>query len=122
MASPRVTVLVAHGSRNPRSQEAHAALVDEVAVQSGRTTVAAYLEMAEPGIPDAIDAAVASGAAEVVVVPCFLHPGNHVLVDIPAVVDEARERHAEVPITLTAHLGSSAALVPVLAELADNAS
>ena len=37
-------------------------------------------------------------------------------------VDEARERHAEVPITLTAHLGSSAALVPVLAELAENAS
>ena len=76
--------------------------------------------MAEPGIGEAIDSAVAAGATEVSVLPCFLHPGNHVMKDIPAIVEEASVRHAGVEISTTGHLGAEPALVEVLAGMVDD--
>lgn len=116
-----VTLLVAHGSRNPAAGEAHLQLCSAVAAASSSTAgrevdvVPAYLEIAEPSIPDAIDAAVAAGATTVRVLPHFLGPGNHVLVDIPEIVTAARERHPGVTVELVEHLGADPALVDLLA-------
>lgn len=110
-----MVLLVAHGSRNPAAQAAHVALVDALAAATDATVRPAYLEMAEPSIPDAIDHAVDAGASHLRVLPCFLHPGNHVLVDIPDLVESARERHPGARIDLLAHLGADPALVGLLA-------
>lgn len=116
-----VTLLVAHGSRNPAAAQAHSSLCDAVAAASGAATgrtvvvVPAYLEISDPSIPDAIDAAVAAGATTVRVLPHFLGPGNHVLVDIPEIVAAARERHPDVDVELVEHLGADPALVDLLA-------
>ena len=79
--------------------------------------VPAYLEIAEPSIPDAIDRVVADGAGTVRLLPHFLGPGNHVQRDLPAIVAEARERHPEVAIELAPHLGADPRLVDLLADL-----
>jgi sirohydrochlorin ferrochelatase len=116
-----VTLLVAHGSRNPASAAAHEQLCRAVADAStagaGHPVEVrpAYLELSEPSIPDAIDAAVADGAGSIRVLPHFLGPGNHVLVDIPGIVEAARARHPGVTIELAEHLGSDPALVDLLA-------
>lgn len=110
-----MVLLVAHGSRNPAAQVGHDDLVDRVAAATGTVVRAAYLELAQPSIPDALDRAVGSGATRVRVLPCFLHPGNHVLVDIPAVVAAAQDRHHDVDIELLAHLGADPSLVGLLA-------
>ena len=116
-----VTLLVAHGSRNPRAAEAHEQLCRAVARAASASTgdavqvEPAYLEITEPSIADAIDAAVARGARTVQVLPHFLGPGNHVLVDIPGIVDAARSRHPDVRIELSEHLGADPALVDLLA-------
>lgn len=115
-AAPRVTLLVAHGSRNPAAAEAHERLVRDVAAAAGADVRPAYLEMSEPSIPAAIDAAAADGAQRVQVLPCFLHPGNHVLVDIPALVDAARRRHPGVEMELLDHLGADTGLIQLLAQ------
>ncbi|MEZ5239045.1 MAG: CbiX/SirB N-terminal domain-containing protein [Microthrixaceae bacterium] len=121
-SGPAVAVLVAHGSRNPDSADAHEDLVREVGAASGLPTRVAYLEMCEPSIPRAIDAAVGDGASTVLVVPCFLHPGNHVQVDIPAVVEAARVRHPGTAIVLTEHLGASEGMVALLAAIVGEAA
>jgi sirohydrochlorin ferrochelatase len=119
--STHVTLLVAHGSRNPLAASAHEQLCDAVAasceVSSGTEVVVrpAYLELTSPSIPEAIDAAVAEGATSVRVLPHFLGPGNHVSVDIPAIVDAGRSRHPGVSIELAEHLGADPALVELLA-------
>ncbi|MFV0316751.1 MAG: sirohydrochlorin chelatase [Microthrixaceae bacterium] len=118
MTSSQATILVAHGSRNALAQHEHERLVREVATASGLDTRGAYLEIAEPAISDAIDSAVADGVPSIVIVPCFLHPGNHVLVDIPSIVGDARDRHPNASIHLTDHLGASDQLVPLLVDLA----
>ena len=116
-----ITLLVAHGSRNPRAIEAHESLCVAVAARAavagaGSFAVrAAYLEINEPSIGAAIDSAIEDGATSVRIVPHFLAPGNHVAVDIPAIVEQARRRHPAVSIELTEHSGADPALVDLLA-------
>jgi len=125
----RVVLLVAHGSRNPDAAVAHEQLCAAVQAEvddggeggdvGGRTDPPrvrpAYLEIAAPSIPDAIDAAVADGATSVRLLPHFLGPGNHVQRDLPAIVAEARTRHPGVTIELAEHLGADPGLVALLA-------
>ncbi|MFN7968156.1 MAG: CbiX/SirB N-terminal domain-containing protein [Acidimicrobiales bacterium] len=110
-----VTLLVAHGSRNARATADHTALCNAVADESGRTVRPAFLEISEPSIGDAVDAAVRDGARVVIVVPLFVHAGNHVEVDIPGIVATARLRHPDVDIDLRAHLGATPDFVRMVA-------
>jgi sirohydrochlorin cobaltochelatase len=108
-------VLIAHGSRNERTALDHAELCVRVADRSGAEVRPAFLELSEPSIPDAVDAAVAGGATRVRLVPFFLHVGNHVQRDLPAIAAAARERHPGVDVVLEPHVGSDPALVDLVA-------
>jgi sirohydrochlorin cobaltochelatase len=108
-------LLIAHGSRNPAAQTDHERLCERVGAATGTTVRPAYLELAEPGIATAIDAAVADGADRVRLVPVFLHSGNHVARDIPEAVSAAREAHPGVDIQLDEHVGADPALVDLIA-------
>jgi sirohydrochlorin ferrochelatase len=63
----------------------------------------AFLELTEPSVATAIERAVRDGATTVKVLPHFLNSGNHVLVDLPAIVDAARSRHPGVEIHHDSH-------------------
>ena len=126
-----VVLLVAHGSRNPAAGVEHDRLCVAVQQELDREHVGsegptprvrpAYLEITEPDIATAVDAAVAAGATAVRLLPHFLAPGNHVAVDLPRITDEARERHPGVHIELLEHLGADPALVGLLARRATDA-
>lgn len=118
-------IVVAHGSRAPGTVEDHLRVCDELAAAAGERVDAvtgAFLEINEPSIPDALDAAVAAGASRVVVLPYFLHAGTHTRRDLPELLDAARERHPETHFALASHLAPDPRLVEVLlarAEAAD---
>lgn len=113
-----VVVLVAHGSRVPEASVAHRAVCSQLEHRLGDDTPVepAFLELNEPDIPTAIDQAVAGGAERVVVLPYFLHPGNHTLRDIPQEVEDARRRHPATSIHQAAVFGADPALVSALAD------
>ena len=117
----RVVLLVAHGSRNPAAcTAAHRRSCSIAAAGDDGSATAplvrpAYLEISEPSIPTAIDEAIAQGATSVRLLPHFLSPGNHVLVDLPAIAAAAIERHPGTPIELAEHLGADPGLVALLA-------
>ena len=115
MAAGTVIVFAAHGSRSVDANDAHRALAMEVAVRLDQEVVAAFLELAEPSIGAAIDGSLAAGATRVVVLPYFLHPGNHTTRDIPAIVAEARHRHPDALIDSAPLFGSDAALAELVA-------
>jgi sirohydrochlorin cobaltochelatase len=108
-------VLIAHGSRNPATADAHRELCEQVAARAGTAVDPAYLELSRPSIPDAIDAAVAGGARRVRLVPFFLHVGNHVLRDLPDIVAAARDRHPDVTVVLEEHVGADPAVGDLVA-------
>lgn len=91
---------MAHGSRDPRSQQALNDLLAEVrAYLAGATTAggdaaiaAATLEFSPTPLPEAIAAiARATGAQVVRLVPLFLQAGVHAREDVPAAASAARE-------------------------------
>ena len=118
----RSLLLVAHGSRRAESNAEIGRLAARLAERAGARfdlVEHAFLELAEPSIPDGVTRCVGHGATEVNVVPYFLARGTHVAEDIPEQIDIARAAHPETDIRITDYLGTSDALVDVLVALAD---
>jgi sirohydrochlorin ferrochelatase len=110
-------VLVDHGSRERAANRQLAAIAAALARRlPGRRIATAHLSLAAPALPEAIDACVASGAREIVVMPYFLAPGRHAARDIPALARAARARHPGVRIRVARPLGVHAGLVAAVAE------
>ncbi len=112
----KTMVVVAHGSRRAESNDEVrelARLLDSHADSLFDRVSCAFLELAEPSIPDGIRALITSGAREVVVMPYFLSAGRHVVMDIPGEVETVRVEYPDVTIRLAPYLGSA----PELAEL-----
>ncbi len=119
--SHRHLLIVAHGSRRAASN-------DEVRALSARVRAlrdpgieqveVAFLELAEPSIPQGLASCVAAGAREIIVFPYFLAAGTHVASDIPEALEAFREHHPEVRLRLANHLGASAALPLTILDVA----
>lgn len=115
-------LLVAHGSRREASNEEVRELARRLAsrAQPAFSDVsAAFLELAEPSIPDGIVRAVDNGADQVVVLPYFLSAGRHVVTDIPEEVQKAQSARPDADIRTVSYLGSAEAVLDVLLELAN---
>lgn len=118
----RSLLLVAHGSRRESSNEEIrrlAVLLAERAAGRFDRVGCAFLEIADPRIPDGIEAAVKAGATEVVVLPYFLSAGRHVAEDIPDLVTGKQVEHPDVAIRLAPYLGQADGVSEILLALAD---
>ena len=116
----RSLLLVAHGSRREASNEEIRDLTTALAGQArdrfGRVSCA-FLEIAEPSIPDGIEEEVRAGASEVVVLPYFLSAGRHVAEDIPGEVRSKQAEHPGIRIRIAPYLGLAEALPGILLDL-----
>jgi len=106
-------LLVGHGSRREKSNEQVRELAVELEGRLGIPVDAAFLELAEPAIDDAI-AGLAGAVSEVSVVHLSLFAASHVKNDVPLAVEQAREAHPELTINNGAHLGVHPALLDLL--------
>jgi sirohydrochlorin ferrochelatase len=103
-------VLVAHGSRREASNEEVRKIAARLKALAGARyadVTAAFLELAEPSIPGAIQCCVERGAQEVVVLPYFLSQGRHVATDVPEQVQPKQAEHPQVRITIAPYLGAA---------------
>ena len=113
----RSLLLVAHGSRRAESNKEVRRLTQAVRERAGERlddVQCAFLELAMPSIAEGIDAAVARGATELIVIPYLLAAGTHVVNDIPKILEERRRAHPGVNIQATVHMGASPELPDLL--------
>ncbi|MFB6304910.1 MAG: CbiX/SirB N-terminal domain-containing protein, partial [Haloferacaceae archaeon] len=110
--SDEAVLLVGHGSRRERSNEQVRELAAGLEERLGVPVDAAFLELAEPAIDEAI-AGLASAVDRVTVVQLSLFAASHVKSDVPLAVKRARGRH-DVTLHNGAHLGVHPALVEIL--------
>lgn len=110
-------LLVSHGSRRAASNDE----VRELAMRVGKRASAdfadtrcAFLELAEPSIPDGIQQCIDAGADEVVVLPYFLSAGRHVVEDIPAEVAVKQDQYPHLNIRIAPHIGAADGMVDLL--------
>ena len=114
-------LIIAHGSRRAASNDEVRQLAEAVRAQPGQTydhVETAFLELAEPSIPDGLAALAAKGATDVVAFPYFLAAGTHVAQDIPEAIAEFAASHPTVKVRLSPHLGASAVLPSAILSVA----
>ena len=116
-------VLIAHGSRREQSNRDIETLAKLLAAHPDNAfdiTHYAFLENAVPSIPQTIDQCVNDGAGEIVVVPYFLSPGNHVMRDIPKLIENSRDKYPNVRFNVLEYFGKSRDLVEWLVSHVNN--
>jgi len=106
-------LLVGHGSRRERSNEQVRELAAALEGRLGLPVDVAFLELAAPSIPEAIDG-LAATVSRLSVVPLSLFAASHVKDDLPLAVQRARAEHEELTLHSGAHLGVHPALVDLL--------
>ena len=117
----RMLLIIAHGSRRQASNDEVRALSSQVGARNHPDIDAvhvAFLELAEPSIPDALADCVRLGASEIIVFPYFLAAGTHVATDIPEAIAVFRQQFPQITITLTPHLGAAPALTQAILDVA----
>ncbi|MDX6279500.1 MAG: hypothetical protein QOH03_571 [Kribbellaceae bacterium] len=114
MTAPALVVL-AHGSRDPRSAATVHSLVaclremrDDLRIE------ASFLDHCPPTPYQVIGKLAAEGVEEVVVLPLLLSTAFHARTDIPAVIDESRSRFPDLRIIASDVLGYDDTLLDVL--------
>ena len=115
--SKTAALLIAHGSRRA---EANADLVKlaESVRQTNRFGIVeiAYLELAEPDIPQAAASCVTQGAKRILMMPYFLSAGVHVRNDLTEFQRQFIEQYPGVRVEVCEHLGLHPKLVEVVIE------
>jgi sirohydrochlorin ferrochelatase len=117
-------LLIAHGSRRA---EANADLAQLAALVRERgiyeIVEIAYLELAEPTIPQGISRCMEQGAEVILMMPYFLSAGSHVVEDLERFRHEAAERYPSVRFQLCPPLGLHPLMVDlVLTRIADGSN
>lgn len=117
----KALLLVAHGSRRPESNDEVRRIADELGKLAGDDYAyvsSAFLELADPSIPDGIQQCIDHGADEVEVLPYFLSAGRHVSQDIPNEVAIKQQQYPELSIRILSYLGAAVAIPGLLLQLA----
>lgn len=99
-------VLVAHGSRDPRSAETVLRVADAVRAQArGSDVRTAFLDLSWPSVPEVLGGLHADGHCSAVVVPLLLGSAFHARVDLPALIADATARLPRLDVTVADVLG-----------------
>lgn len=105
-------IAVAHGSRDPRSADTVAAVVDGIRRRRPDLDVrTAFLDLTDPGVDHVVARLAEDGVGSAVVVPLLLGSAFHARVDLPALLDAARRRHPDLTLVQAEVLGHDRLLV-----------
>ncbi len=110
-------IVFAHGSRLEPANEAVRAVARQLAAAGRCEAVeAAFLELGEPSLEGAVEALVARGVHDILVVPYFLTLGIHLERDLPNIISRIAGRFEHIKMRAAAPLDGHPALVEVLLE------
>lgn len=110
-------LIIGHGSRYPQAVAEFETLCNGVRGCLPDLRIAgAFLELAEPGIPAALDGLVADGARSIVVAPALLFAADHMKTDVPAILQHWQAGHPDVSLSLAKPLGVSPGMVTAAAD------
>jgi precorrin-8X/cobalt-precorrin-8 methylmutase len=113
-------ILIGHGS--PKKDANRLCIIADMLHRTlhpgcdGGCVKVAYMEFAEPSIPEALDSEARRGARKIIIHPFFLNAGVHVTKDIPEMISDAESRHPGVDFVYTEPLGVHEKLVQVVIE------
>jgi len=107
-------LIVGHGSRSEDAVTVFRQVVEEVRRRGVYTVVeSAHMELAEPGIADAVKILKGLDIKEVIVLPYFLYEGMHLKKDIPELIGILSAEYPDMNFRIAKPIGFE----PVLADI-----
>lgn len=108
---------ICHGSRVAKARE-EAALFIERCKQKIACPIqeVCFIEHAEPNIETGIDRCVQKGATSIVVVPVLLLAAGHTKQDIPAAIEQAKQRHPHLTFSMCDPFGVHDKMIEIITE------
>jgi len=107
-------LIVGHGSRSEDAVTVFRQVVEEVRRRGVYTVVeGAHMELAEPGIADAVKILKGLNVKEVIVLPYFLYEGIHLKKDIPELIGILSAEYPDMNFRIAKPIGFE----PVLADI-----
>lgn len=105
----KAALLISHGSRSDQAAEEVSVLAGQLEQKLKSRGVAfvryAFLDVRQPDIAAAVESCAASGAKEIIIFLHFLNSGNHVLKDIPEIIDQAKRHYPDIVFKMTPPVG-----------------
>ena len=114
-------IVFAHGSRVESANQAVRDIAARMAASRGDIVEAAFLELGQPSLSEAVERLVRRGALRIVVIPYFLTLGTHMQRDLPRLAQEAARTHGGIEIQVTSPLDGHPALLEALLDRASEA-
>ncbi len=115
-------VVLAHGSKVRSGNEGLFKIVEMLrAMEKWDMVEAGFLQLAKPGLTEAVDGIVGRGAKRVVVMPLLLFSGNHVLKDIPEEIEKERKKYPEVEFCYAKNIGADERIAQITRERIEEA-
>ena len=108
-------LVIAHGTRDPEGKKAFGDFLEKFrAAYPHRSIEGAFLSMAKPTVPEAIERCAEKGAGQIFVIPLLFFPGRHAKEDIPRYIQEAKANHPEIDFHYASPLAENPALFSLL--------
>ena len=115
-------ILFAHGSRIELANEAVRTAAAELAKAGQLERVeAAFLELGQPSLEEAVSALEQGGFRRIVVIPYFLTWGLHMERDLTRLISDISSSHSDLEISMTPPLDGHPGLISVLLDRARSA-
>ena len=111
-------IILGHGSKNLQDDMAIRQIVSAMKESGGADIVEyAYLQYSQPSPGVTVERCVQQGADTIVVVPFFLQAGTHVRRDIPALLNEMKQKHLHLDIRATDYVGAHPLMNEIVKDL-----
>jgi sirohydrochlorin cobaltochelatase len=118
----KYVLIISHGSREKSANDDFKRLVQKYAKLHPQWKVShAYLEMAEPPIPQALEA-LALKSNKILVLPLFLFAAKHVKKHIPEILGTFQKNNPKIKVKLARPLGADSKLLGILDQRLDEIS
>ncbi len=117
---PTALLLIARGCPEARANQPIYAVARQLRACAGFATVqVCFTHTHRPQVLEAIDRLFSRNIRSQIAVPYVLNPGNHVAIELPALLATARLRHPEGLLLLAEHLSFDRALVSAVIDRID---
>lgn len=114
--SSKAIILFAHGARDPQWASPFEQLAALVKQQKPECIVSlAFLELMQPNLAECVASLLAEGVDNIVIVPAFMARGSHLRRDLPLLVDELRQKHDGIQLSVTDALGEAPPILQAMA-------
>ena len=115
-------VVLAHGSKVKSGNEGLFKIVEMLRAMGKWDMVeAGFLQLAKPGLTEAVEDIVGRGAERVVVMPLLLFSGNHVMKDIPEEIEKEQKKYPEVEFCYAKNIGADERIAQITRERIEDA-